>query len=310
MLPQVDALQPLAEHLRRQPLHPLVEVAEHDLRLADAAVVDDGAQPARLVPALEERRAEVHVVEVQRVVADGDVDALAAARLARLPRQVVLRVMEDRKPAEDDVAEQAAAQCRAGAMTQPMPSSAPSSSACPAKLRAGADDLLQRDDVGLDAADDVGDAVGTGAAVESAAAVDVVGGDPQGSPVRSAVVTVAESAVQRSYCYATILSTRIAMAKLKSELELTCPCCGARWSSTSISAASSRTRSRSAATSRSWTRPTRILAAEAARREALFEQSVQAEKGRDDALSRRFEEALKQASKEPITKPTRDFDLD
>ena len=30
----------------------------------------------------------------------------------------------------------------------------------------------------------------------------------------------------------------------------------------------------------------------------------------DDALSRRFEEALKQASKEPVTRPTRDFDLD
>ena len=54
----------------------------------------------------------------------------------------------------------------------------------------------------------------------------------------------------------------------------------------------------------------RILAEEAARREALFQQSVESEKTRDDALSRRFEEALKQAHKEPITKPTRDFDLD
>jgi hypothetical protein len=42
----------------------------------------------------------------------------------------------------------------------------------------------------------------------------------------------------------------------------------------------------------------------------MFQQSVNAEKTRDDALSRRFEEALKQANKEPITKPTRDFDLD
>jgi hypothetical protein len=54
----------------------------------------------------------------------------------------------------------------------------------------------------------------------------------------------------------------------------------------------------------------RILAAQAAKRESLFEQSVEAEKGRDDALSRRFEEALKQARTEPITKPVRDFDLD
>jgi hypothetical protein len=54
----------------------------------------------------------------------------------------------------------------------------------------------------------------------------------------------------------------------------------------------------------------RILADAQARREALFEQSVAAEKTRDDALSRRFEEALKQASGEPITRPHRDFDLD
>jgi hypothetical protein len=54
----------------------------------------------------------------------------------------------------------------------------------------------------------------------------------------------------------------------------------------------------------------RILAEEAARREALFQQSVSDERNRGDALSRRFEEALRQAQKEPVTKPTRDFDLD
>jgi hypothetical protein len=37
---------------------------------------------------------------------------------------------------------------------------------------------------------------------------------------------------------------------------------------------------------------------------------VDAEKTRGDALSKRFEEALKQARQEPVTKPTRDFDLD
>jgi hypothetical protein len=37
---------------------------------------------------------------------------------------------------------------------------------------------------------------------------------------------------------------------------------------------------------------------------------VQTEKTRGDALSRRFEEALKQAREEPISKPSRDFDLD
>jgi hypothetical protein len=54
----------------------------------------------------------------------------------------------------------------------------------------------------------------------------------------------------------------------------------------------------------------RILADQAARREAMFQQSVDSEKTRGDALSKRFEEALRQAKQEPITKPMRDFDLD
>ena len=53
-----------------------------------------------------------------------------------------------------------------------------------------------------------------------------------------------------------------------------------------------------------------ILADAKARREALFEQAVQSERTRGDALSKRFEEALEQAKQEPITKPSRDFDLD
>ena len=54
----------------------------------------------------------------------------------------------------------------------------------------------------------------------------------------------------------------------------------------------------------------RILAEQAARREAIFQQSVETEKTRGDALSKRFEEALRQAREEPVSKPVRDFDLD
>jgi hypothetical protein len=100
------------------------------------------------------------------------------------------------------------------------------------------------------------------------------------------------------------------MARLKSEIEVACPCCQAvlvidvnlgrvvshhepeRGNKPELSQAQ------------------RILAEEAARREAMFEQSVSNERTRGDALSRRFEEALKQAHQEPIAKPTRDFDLD
>ena len=78
---------------------------------------------------LEDRRAEVDVVDVQRVAVDVDVRPLQAPLLARLPRQIVLGVVHDRKAAEDGVAELMAAQtARAGAITQPMPSAAPISS--------------------------------------------------------------------------------------------------------------------------------------------------------------------------------------
>jgi hypothetical protein len=100
------------------------------------------------------------------------------------------------------------------------------------------------------------------------------------------------------------------MARLKSEVEAVCPCCG-----TTLVIDVNLGRVVSHAEPERGNKPElanaqRILADEAARREAIFEQSVNAEKTRDDDLSRRFEEALKQANREPITKPTRDFDLD
>jgi len=100
------------------------------------------------------------------------------------------------------------------------------------------------------------------------------------------------------------------MARLKSELEVTCPCCG---STLVIDLNLGRVVSHQEperGNKPELSDAQRILAEEAARREAIFQQSVDAEKTRGDALSRRFEEALKQARQEPVTKPTRDFDLD
>jgi uncharacterized Zn finger protein (UPF0148 family) len=100
------------------------------------------------------------------------------------------------------------------------------------------------------------------------------------------------------------------MARLKSELEVVCPCC-----QTTLVIDLNLGRVVSHHEPERGNKPElseaqRILAEEEARREAIFQQSVAAEKNRGDALSRRFEEALRQANNEPITKPTRDFDLD
>ena len=100
------------------------------------------------------------------------------------------------------------------------------------------------------------------------------------------------------------------MAKLTSEIEVTCPCCHATLVvDTNLRRVISHVEPQSADRPE-LTDAQRILAEAQARREALFEQSVQAEKTKGDALSRRFEEALKQAQQEPVTKPMRDFDLD
>ena len=102
----------------------------------------------------------------------------------------------------------------------------------------------------------------------------------------------------------------VPMSKLKSEIEVTCPCCRASLVvDTNLGRVVSH-REPERGDKPELNEAARILAAEAARRESLFEQSVEAEKGRGDALDRRFEEALRQAKQEPVTRPARDFDLD
>jgi uncharacterized Zn finger protein (UPF0148 family) len=100
------------------------------------------------------------------------------------------------------------------------------------------------------------------------------------------------------------------MARLESELEVLCPCCQATLIVDTNLGRVVGHKEPERGNKPELSEAQRILAAEAARREAVFQQSVESEKTRGDALSRRFEEALRQARVEPITKPTRDFDLD
>jgi hypothetical protein len=52
------------------------------------------------------------------------------------------------------------------------------------------------------------------------------------------------------------------------------------------------------------------LKGEAAQRQARFEESLKAERTKKGLLDRKFQDALRKAKDEPITKPTRDIDLD
>jgi hypothetical protein len=100
------------------------------------------------------------------------------------------------------------------------------------------------------------------------------------------------------------------MARLNSELTVDCPCCGSTLVIDTNLKRVVEHREPERADKPSLDRAQQILRDEAARREALFQQSVDAERTRGDDLSRRFEEALRQAREEPVTKPTRDFDWD
>jgi hypothetical protein len=100
------------------------------------------------------------------------------------------------------------------------------------------------------------------------------------------------------------------MDKLSSEFEIKCPCCE---STLVVDSALGRVlshREPERADKPKLDEAHRILASQKARRETLFTESVAREKGRSDVLAKRFDEALKQAKKEPIEKPLRDFDLD
>ena len=100
------------------------------------------------------------------------------------------------------------------------------------------------------------------------------------------------------------------MARLKSEIEVTCPCCQ---STLIVDLNLGRVVGHKEVENPNkpeLSEAHRIIAEEAARREAAFNQSVESERTRGDALSKRFEEALRQAREEPITRPKRDFDLD
>src|SRR6185369_6628239 len=69
-------------------------------------VEDPLGDARRLIPPLEQCRAEVHVVHIEAAAfAKIDRHALGAPGLAGLPGEIEPRVLTDREAAEDDVAE-------------------------------------------------------------------------------------------------------------------------------------------------------------------------------------------------------------
>ncbi len=94
-------------------------------------------------------------------------------------------------------------------------------------------------------------------------------------------------------------------------VEVTCPCCQAKLTvDPQLAVVLSHVAPPRAAPNVDISDAARILQEQAQRREDKFRESWEAEKKKEDVLTRKFEEALKKAKDQPIEKPLRDFDLE
>lgn len=97
----------------------------------------------------------------------------------------------------------------------------------------------------------------------------------------------------------------------KEPLEVVCPCCQAKLRvDPELQAVLSYEPPPEERTVRDLSEAVKGLQAEAAQRQARFEESLKAEKSKKNLLDKKFQDALKKAKDEPVTKPVRDIDLD
>ena len=93
--------------------------------------------------------------------------------------------------------------------------------------------------------------------------------------------------------------------------EVLCPCCQARLRvDPEMRAVLSHEPPPEERTVKDLTQAVMGLKAEAAHRQAKFEESMKFEKNKKDLLDKKFQDALKRTKDVPISKPIRDIDLD
>jgi hypothetical protein len=93
-------------------------------------------------------------------------------------------------------------------------------------------------------------------------------------------------------------------------IEVTCPCCQSRLTvDTQLAVVLAHVAPPKAAPNVDISDSARILADQEQRREDKFRESWDAEQKKEDVLERKFQEGLKKAKEQPVTKPVRDFDL-
>jgi hypothetical protein len=101
------------------------------------------------------------------------------------------------------------------------------------------------------------------------------------------------------------------MGRDSSSVEVVCPCCGARLTiDPALGKVIAHGPPPKHAKAPDLGQATKLLREEAARREALFQQSAEEEKIKSQLLERKFEESMKKSKDEPVKPPLRDIDLD
>jgi len=95
------------------------------------------------------------------------------------------------------------------------------------------------------------------------------------------------------------------------KLEITCPCCGAKLKvDAELGKVLYHEPPPKSTKAPDLDRANQLLAKQAAKREALFQQSAEDEKVKSQFLERKFEESLKKSKDEPVGPPLKDIDLD
>ena len=98
---------------------------------------------------------------------------------------------------------------------------------------------------------------------------------------------------------------------VREPFEVLCPCCQARLRvDPEMCAVLSHEPPPEERTVKDLTQAVMGLKAEAAQRQAKFEESLKLEKNKKDLLDKKFQDALKRTKDVPVSKPIRDIDLD
>lgn len=96
-----------------------------------------------------------------------------------------------------------------------------------------------------------------------------------------------------------------------STIQVTCPCCGAMLTvDPSLAAVLDHKLPAKPPPVGQLKDAAKALKEEASRREERYQQILEAEKSKGKVLDRKFQELLKKAKEEPLTKPLKDIDLD